>query len=137
MKSQRGLAENLNLQTDHRKGASELGTKWRMLQTETGGRPWSSLEETRQCVLCERTFNGRQVELDRDGQGGFQLRCPTPGCLSTPSQWVHPGNPLVSEEAWRDWLRLLDTLCEEQPSPKKRKPRLNGTRRIKLPGAKR
>lgn len=48
-----------------------------------------------------------------DQTGVPALRCPTPGCPAGPAQWVHPGNPLLSEEAWRDWVRLLDTLCDE------------------------
>ena len=93
-------------------GANAL--KLQLLQSERG---WASLEETRQCVLCEKTFSGRQVRVRRDRSGTSHLCCPTPRCPSTPAQWVHPGNPLISEEAWRDWVRLLDTLCEESMRP--------------------
>jgi len=84
--------------------------KFQLLQ---GERAWKSLDETRRCVLCEQTFTGRQVCLFWDGSGAPHLQCPTAGCPGTPAQWVHPDNPLISEEAWRDWVRLLDTLCEE------------------------
>lgn len=69
---------------------------------------WESLDEKRSCVLCERTFSGRQVLVTKTRGGKIQLECPTPGCVATPSQWVHPGNPLISEAAWEDWERLID-----------------------------
>jgi len=97
----------------------EETVKWQLLRRAEGVRPWRDLEETRQCVLCERTFQGSQVRVAWDRCGLPQLRCPTRGCPGVPSQWVHPGNPLISEEAWRDWVRLLDTLCEEQGSRQK------------------
>ena len=122
MKQQRGLAEKLTPKIDDRTATSELGKKWRLLQAAAGGRSWSSLDETRHCVLCERTFSGREVGLERNPRG-LQLRCPTPGCPSTPAQWIHPGNPLISEEAWRDWVRLLDSLCDEPPRPRGKKPK--------------
>jgi len=84
--------------------------KLQLLQEE---RAWTSLDETRQCVLCEQTFTGHQVRVLWDHSGTPHLRCPTPGCPASPAQWIHPGNPLISEDAWRDWVRLLDTLCDE------------------------
>ena len=93
---------------------ADLALKWRLLRAAPGFRPWTSMDECRQCVLCERTFSGREVRLERDGLGLFQVRCATPGCASTPAQWIHPGNPLVSDEAWKDWVKLLDSLCEAE-----------------------
>lgn len=89
------------------------------LQLLQGARAWASLEETRQCVLCEQTFTGHQVRVLWDHSGTPHLRCPTAGCPATPAQWIHPGNPLVSEDAWKDWVSLLDTLCDEplRPNP--------------------
>ena len=87
------------------------------LQLLQGERAWASLEEARQCVLCEHTFKGRQVRIRRDRSGIPHLCCPTPRCPATPAQWIHPENPLISEDAWRDWMRLLDTLCEESIRP--------------------
>jgi len=87
------------------------------LQLRQEERPWASLDETRRCVLCEQTFTGHQVRVLRDRAGASHFRCPTPRCPATPAQWIHPGNPLVSEEAWRDWTRLLDTLCDESIRP--------------------
>lgn len=68
---------------------------------------WESLDEKRSCVLCERTFSGRQVIVAKTRGGRTSLRCPTDGCVGTSREWVHPGNPLISDEAWADWTRLI------------------------------
>ena len=90
------------------------GIKQQLLQKE---HEWTSLDETRQCVLCEETFTGHQVRVLWDHSGTPHLRCPTMGCPASPAQWIHPGNPLVSEDAWRDWVRLLETLCDNPIRP--------------------
>ena len=71
-------------------------------------RGWSSVDDERCCVLCDRTFTGRQVEIGRRQNGRYDLHCPTPGCKSLPHQWVYPGNPLIRNRlsrlvvrAWR------------------------------------
>ena len=68
---------------------------------------WKSLKDRRRCILCERTFTGRQIDVTVSRAGRVRLRCPSEGCTGTPSEWVHPGNPLVSAKAWRDWERVL------------------------------
>ena len=104
--------------------------KWRLLKSAEGLRAWKSLDETRQCVLCECSFSGHEVRLFWDGEGAPHLGCPTHGCPATPAQWVHSGNPLVSAEAWNDWVHLLETLCEEpaQYTPKPVFKKRNGLR---------
>ena len=87
--------------------------KLRLLQAAGGVRSWASLDEIRQCVLCESAFSGRQVRIMRDRDGHAHLLCATVGCPATPAQWIHPGNPLISEDAWRDWVHLLDRLCDD------------------------
>jgi hypothetical protein len=79
-----------------------------LLRTADRNRKWESLDEKRTCILCERTFSGRQVLVAKTRAGKRVLNCPTPGCGGTPPEWVHPGNPLISDEAWADWSRLLD-----------------------------
>lgn len=69
---------------------------------------WQSLDDRRQCILCENTISGRQVRVARGRHGKLELRCPTHRCNATPAEWVHLGNPLISEVAWRDWLRLFN-----------------------------
>lgn len=76
-------------------------------------RRWHSLDDTRHCVLCEQTISGRNVRIITKRRKS-SLHCPTRGCVGTPREWVHPGNPLTSEEAWHDWVRLLNTLCDEE-----------------------
>ena len=68
---------------------------------------WQSLDDRCTCILCDRTFSGRQVDVTIGASGRVRLGCPSDGCKSTPREWVHPGNPLVSEKAWRDWSRVL------------------------------
>ena len=50
-------------------------------------RTWYSIDDKRVCAVCDRIFGGRQVEIQRDQRGRFILRCPTPACPSTMSQW--------------------------------------------------
>ncbi len=88
--------------------------KIELLRSLDRNRAWVSLDDTRHCVLCERTISGHSIRITRDRNGRLQLRCPSRGCRSTPDEWIHPENPLVSEEAWKDWVRLLDSLCDEE-----------------------
>jgi hypothetical protein len=84
-------------------------------------RQWLSLDDKRVCILCGKKFSGRQVKITRIRTGRYELRCPTEGCTAGPSQWVYPGNPLVSASAYADWLRaLVDSdagSAEHQPTP--------------------
>jgi len=77
-------------------------------------RNWNSLDDERVCVLCNRTFTGRQVEIMRNRSGHFQLHCPTEKCKAGPGKWVYPGNPLVSDAAYLDWQRALS--CDDAES---------------------
>ena len=61
-------------------------------------REWHSLDDERFCVLCERTFTGRQVRIIRDRSGRFRLRCRTESCKAGPSHWVYPSRPLTSDK---------------------------------------
>jgi hypothetical protein len=79
-------------------------------------RSWSSLDDQRVCVLCEKTFNGRQVGITRSRSRRYHLHCPTEGCTAGPNQWVYPGNPLISETAYRDWWRALGAKEERAAS---------------------
>src|SRR3954452_5324987 len=70
-------------------------------------RLWESLDERRVCVICEKSFTGRQVEASVSANGRVRLKCPTEGCPGNPRVWVRPGNPLVEQSAWEDWTRVL------------------------------
>ena len=87
---------------------------------------WLSLDDRRSCILCEKTFSGRQVEVAISAGGRVRLHCPTDGCASTPREWVYPGNPLVSQKAWRDWQRVLNTTTpakKNRPTALRRQPK--------------
>jgi hypothetical protein len=78
-----------------------------ILRTKDQFRRWNSLEDERFCILCERKFNGRQVEVRHFANGKHELRCPTEGCDSGPHQWVYPGTPLISDIVDPDWWSAL------------------------------
>jgi hypothetical protein len=52
-------------------------------------RKWSSLDDERVCVVCERIFSGRQIDIERDQRGGHVLHCPTEGCPSFVAHWFY------------------------------------------------
>ncbi len=91
---------------------------------------WRSLDDRRSCIMCDRTFTGRQVEVSVSPAGRVKLRCPGDGCTSTPRQWVHPGNPLVSAKAWQEWSRVLEATNKSKTgrAPRARRPSTNSTR---------
>ena len=93
--------------------------KLKLLQEADPIRLWKSLDETRHCILCEKVISGHDIQITRDRRNFTRLRCPTPGCCATPAEWVHPGNPLLSEDAWRDWVKMLDSLCDEELSQRR------------------
>src|SRR5919106_448534 len=78
-----------------------------ILRTEDQFRRWNSLDDERLCILCERKFNGRQVEIQRLADGKHGLNCPTEGCDSGLHQWVYPGTPLISDIVDPDWWSAL------------------------------
>ena len=76
-----------------------------ILRAQDQFRKWNSLDDVRFCIVCEKKFNGRQIELQRFGNGRYELHCPTEGCNSRPHQWVYPGTPLVSDIVDPHWWR--------------------------------
>jgi hypothetical protein len=84
-----------------------LDERLSILRSTDHFRSWNSLDDKRVCVLCEKTFNGRQVQIKRSRSGCLQICCPTEGCTGGPNQWVYPGNPLLSDTAYQDWWRAL------------------------------
>jgi hypothetical protein len=55
-------------------------------------RRWNSLDDERVCVVCERIFSGRQIEIIRDQRGRQLLKCPTDGCPSFVAHWFYVGS---------------------------------------------
>ncbi|MBA2436254.1 MAG: hypothetical protein M3480_09430 [Verrucomicrobiota bacterium] len=54
-------------------------------------RSWHSLGDHRFCVRCTKVFSGREVQIESDLAGNWQLRCPTSGCDSWPLHWLTCG----------------------------------------------
>ena len=84
-----------------------------MLEQNDPFREWTSLDETRFCTLCERTITGRDIRVSNGSEKPVRLSCPTPGCAGTPYEWVHLGDPLLSEEAYREWEQLTAAAAKE------------------------
>jgi len=78
-----------------------------ILCTKDQFRIWKSLEDQRVCILCEKKFNGHEVEITRSGEGNYELHCPTKECNSGPHQWVYPGTPLISDIIEPDWWSAI------------------------------
>ncbi len=87
------------------------------LRAADANHAWESLDDRCTCILCERTFSGRQVEVAIAAHGHPPLACPTMGCASSPNEWVYPGNPLISRKAWHDWERVLGDIKPPRNSP--------------------
>ena len=57
-------------------------------------RKWSSLDDRRLCLVCDRIITGRHIAIRRDQHGQDVLRCPTKGCPAFVSHWLYVGrNP--------------------------------------------
>lgn len=82
------------------------GTKLKMLQYYDSAHAWSSLDDERVCVLCGNEFRGRDVELIEEDEQPL-CKCPTPGCAGDHRHFVLPGNPLLDDTAWSDWMSAL------------------------------
>ena len=55
-------------------------------------RAWNSLDDQVYCTICKNVISGRQIELvgGTNGLPALHLKCSTPGCLSTPADWILP-----------------------------------------------
>ena len=58
-----------------------------ILKAADSARKWYSLDDKRVCVICDRVFTGRQIDIQSNQKGGYFLACPTPSCRSNISQW--------------------------------------------------
>lgn len=58
-----------------------------LLQTLDRNRPWYSLDDKRTCLVCQRVFSGREIQILERADNGFSLHCPTPDCPSDSAQW--------------------------------------------------
>ena len=55
-------------------------------------RPWTSLDDQLYCTICKSVISGRQIEVvgGTNGLRALHLKCSTPGCFSTPADWILP-----------------------------------------------
>jgi hypothetical protein len=55
-------------------------------------RPWNCLDDRVYCTICKNEISGRQIEIvgGTNGLRALHLKCSTPGCLSTPADWILP-----------------------------------------------
>ena len=63
-------------------------------------RAWNSLDEQLYCTICKNAIAGRQIEVvgGTNGLRALHLKCSTPGCLSTPADWIMPVKPETVRE---------------------------------------
>lgn len=80
----------------------------RLLQRATVSGTWKSLDDLCTCLLCERSFAGGKALFRVTSGGDVEILCPTIGCSGTAGEWIHPGDALLSEKAWDDWVKLMD-----------------------------
>ena len=88
-------------------------------------RRWWSLDDKRICLVCERVFTGRQVEIEKRGNQ-YVLHCPTPVCPSDFSQWLVRGVPMPESTSTpaANGQRSFSFLFEEEADSESE--RLNG-----------
>ena len=55
-------------------------------------RAWNSLDDQLYCTSCKTIISGRQIEVvgGTNGLRALHLKCSTPGCFSTPADWLLP-----------------------------------------------
>ena len=63
-------------------------------------RPWNCLDDRLYCTICKHEISGRQIEVvgGTNGLRALHLKCSTPGCLSTPADWIVPLKPNTVRE---------------------------------------
>jgi len=87
------------------KRPSQHLTKLHLLREHDTERVWSSLADKRTCLLCGSDFTGEEIRIRvRNGRPVFE--CPDEPCRGSLHHFVYAGNPLLSESAWSDWMRV-------------------------------
>lgn len=62
--------------------------KLALLQKHSMGEQWTSLDETKWCLHCNKQFSGHSVRVYQDGDPGLWLECGTPDCDGSPIDWA-------------------------------------------------
>jgi hypothetical protein len=73
-----------------------LDEKLSLLREADPIRHWSSLDDRRVCVLCNRVITGRMIDTWQDRSGHCRFHCPTPDCPATPRDWFYHGSVMAS-----------------------------------------
>jgi len=68
------------------------GDKLAALRQLDNCRAWNSLDDQLYCTICKKVISGRQIEVvgGTNGLRALRLKCSTPGCFSTPADWILP-----------------------------------------------
>ena len=55
-------------------------------------RAWNTLDDQLYCTGCKTVISGRRIEVvgGTNGLRALHLKCSTPGCLSSPADWILP-----------------------------------------------
>jgi hypothetical protein len=55
-------------------------------------RAWNSLDDQLYCTVCKNVISGRQIAVvgGTNGLRALHIKCSTPGCVSTPADWLLP-----------------------------------------------
>ena len=63
-------------------------------------RAWNSLDDQLYCTGCKTVISGGEIEVvgGTNGLRALHLKCSTPGCLSTPADWILPVKPEIVRE---------------------------------------
>jgi hypothetical protein len=69
------------------------------LRSTDSRRKWTSLDDQRVCVLCDRVITGRQIEVSCSSDGVWSVHCPTADCPAVPSDWFYQGTGHSSNAA--------------------------------------
>ena len=72
--------------------AAEDKLKLTALRRLDKSRAWNSLDDQLYCTICKNIIAGSQIEVvgGTNGLRALRLKCSTPGCLSTPADWLFP-----------------------------------------------
>jgi hypothetical protein len=51
-----------------------------------------SLDDQLYCTICKNVISGSQIEVvgGTNGLRALRIKCSTPGCFSTPADWILP-----------------------------------------------
>jgi hypothetical protein len=82
-----------------------LDEKLTILQEADSIRQWSSLDDRRVCVLCNRVITGRMIDIWQDAHGAYHFHCPTPGCPAEPRDWFYHGPMTMAVRAGRSFAK--------------------------------